>query len=528
MPLPSYGVSPMHRGVWRGAHRRPCRPRCGNACFCIPRLAGWHAVANPSEHDSRPSGGPGGRDGGIPVVRALIVLVVFVAVTVLVLSEHPSRRRPKRASGPTAGPTTTTTTKPTHPTTTTTTIAPSKVPVLVANASGVTGAAAAISAQLKPARLGHAAAGQRLGPGDDVARVLRGRLQTRRPIPSPPRCICRPPSVAPYTTAAPISSIGTAEVVVVVGPDLADKATDHLVHHQLIGEPGRRAGPRWCSTVPSPEVRRALAPLLVEPVAVGHRVATSTARCRPIVADPAEARPLDGVAELLARLAHRFGVVAVVSGRPVSFLVERLAPAGQDHPTAVPARAAIPPASSSSASTASSGRTGPAPSSASRSAERWRPAVDEAVARLRSAAPPGVVVEGKGLAVTVHWRQAPEAEPWVDRRPSAAEVGADRAPGPSRAGCRSSCARRSTSTRAPSSDAWSQGCSAACYLGDDLGDLPAFAALADLAPATGWPRCRWRWSTTRAPPRWPTAADLVLSGPQRGAGPAWAGWPTSR
>ncbi len=32
-------------------------------------------------------------------------------------------------------------------------------------------------------------------------------------------------SVGPYTTAAPISSIGTAEVAVVVGPDLADRAT---------------------------------------------------------------------------------------------------------------------------------------------------------------------------------------------------------------------------------------------------------------------------------------------------------------
>jgi hypothetical protein len=30
-----------------------------------------------------------------------------------------------------------------------------------------------------------------------------------------------PSAVAPYTTAAPISTIGTAEVVVVVGPDLA-------------------------------------------------------------------------------------------------------------------------------------------------------------------------------------------------------------------------------------------------------------------------------------------------------------------
>ena len=43
-----------------------------------------------------------------------------------------------------------------------------------------------------------------------------------------------------------------------------------------------------------------------------------------IVNDPVAARPLPGVPDLLARLAARFGLVAVVSGRPTAFLAEVL------------------------------------------------------------------------------------------------------------------------------------------------------------------------------------------------------------
>ena len=123
----------------------------GNPCFCIRRLAGWRAVANPSERGGRPSGGPDGRGGGIPVIRALLVLILFVVVTVLVLSDiHPTTKTPSGSAAPPT--TTTTTTKSAHPPppTTTTTIPPSKVPVLVANASGINGAAAAVSSQLQP------------------------------------------------------------------------------------------------------------------------------------------------------------------------------------------------------------------------------------------------------------------------------------------------------------------------------------------------------------------------------------------
>src|SRR3954447_21276898 len=41
----------------------------------------------------------------------------------------------------------------------------------------------------------------------------------------------------------------------------------------------------------------------------------------PLVVDPAEARPLPGAVDTLAALAERYAVVAVISGRPVAFLM---------------------------------------------------------------------------------------------------------------------------------------------------------------------------------------------------------------
>jgi hypothetical protein len=188
-------------------------------------------VSNPPEPDGPPSNGSDGR--GLPVARAGLVLVAFVVVTILLLGViHPSAA--KSASGSAASPAVGTTiptaasspstTSPTHSTTPTTTVAPSKVSVLVANASGVTGAAASVTNELQPGGWNLAS------PVNASAKVatssiyyLAGQQQSALAIAS----TLHLPStvVGPYTTAAPISSIGTAEVLVVVGPDLATRAT---------------------------------------------------------------------------------------------------------------------------------------------------------------------------------------------------------------------------------------------------------------------------------------------------------------
>jgi hypothetical protein len=97
------------------------------------------------------------------------------------------------------------------------------VPVLVANASGVTGAAAAVSARL-------AAAGwETLPPVDastDVPTSFVYYLAGYRTEAITVAATLNLPIgvVKPYTTAAPISSIGNAAVVVAAGPDLATPA----------------------------------------------------------------------------------------------------------------------------------------------------------------------------------------------------------------------------------------------------------------------------------------------------------------
>jgi hypothetical protein len=161
-----------------------------------------------------------------------VVLILFVAATVLVLSDiHPTSAKPS-ASAPISGPTTTT--GPTHPTTTTTTFPPNRVPVLVANASGVTGAAAAVATELQ------AGGWDLLPPVDASSQVPASHVYYVAGFEHEAASIASslhlpPTAVGPYTTAAPIASIGTAEAVVVVGPDIASTAVHGAATTTTVG-----------------------------------------------------------------------------------------------------------------------------------------------------------------------------------------------------------------------------------------------------------------------------------------------------
>jgi hypothetical protein len=175
-------------------------------------------VSNPPENDPTPPDGSSGSAGGIALGRALVVIAAFVTTTVLVLGViHPPAA--KSASGSPAAPSTSTT-QPAHPASTTSTVPPSQVHVLVANASGVPGAAATVTNRLQVggwSLLPPVNASTKI-PTSQVYYVS-GQQQAADSIAT---SLHLPASaVAPYTTAAPIASIGTAEVVVVVGPDLA-------------------------------------------------------------------------------------------------------------------------------------------------------------------------------------------------------------------------------------------------------------------------------------------------------------------
>jgi trehalose 6-phosphate phosphatase len=221
----------------------------------------------------------------------------------------------------------------------------------------------------------------------------------------------------------------------------------------------------------------------------------------PIVDDPASARPLPGVVDVLHDLARRYHRVAVVSGRPVSFLRDRLELDTRPRsPLFV------------------SGLYGlewleDGELRVHETAEPFRSRIDEVAGRAESAAPAGVHVERKGLSVTVHVRNAPEHDGWARdwTEGAATEHGLALHP-----------AKRSYELRPPIAldkgtvvDGLVAGAGAACFLGDDLGDLPAFDALDRLSSTTaGAATVRVGVRSPEAPEGLLDRADVVVDGPE--------------
>ncbi|MGH9165463.1 MAG: trehalose-phosphatase [Acidimicrobiales bacterium] len=240
-----------------------------------------------------------------------------------------------------------------------------------------------------------------------------------------------------------------------------------------------------------------LAPFLARPERSGV-VTDFDGTLAPIVEDPAVSRPLPGAVDVLHRLADRYAVVAVVSGRPVAFLAEHLGMAGGG-------RLVL-------AGLYGLERVdGGAPSTAP-GVEAWRPVVAEVAALAEATAPPGLRVERKGLSVAVHYRGEPALQEWAEAfaRRQAARTGLARHP-----------ARMSQELRPPLPvDKGSvvaglvAGLDAACFVGDDQGDLPAFAALDELRRTPGRHALKVAVRSTEAPPALLAAADLLVDGPE--------------
>jgi trehalose 6-phosphate phosphatase len=178
--------------------------------------------------------------------------------------------------------------------------------------------------------------------------------------------------------------------------------------------------------------------------------------------------------------------VAVISGRPLSYLVHHLAGAGRTELVGVYGL------------DRSSGDSSPG-------TELWRPRIEAAAADAEHHAPDGVVVERKGLAVTLHYRHAPDHRGWVEQF-AGGQPDLVAHPG-----------KMSVELRPPVPTdkgtvvgELSRGLEAVCFIGDDRGDLPAFEALArmtdrdTLAVAVDGPE---------TPPELKDRADLVVNGP---------------
>ena len=190
-----------------------------------------------------------------------------------------------------------------------------------------------------------------------------------------------------------------------------------------------------------------------------------------VVEDPRAARPLPGVPSLLADLARAFALVGVVSGRPTAFLAEVLG-----RPDGVLLE----------------GLYGLERALRGPELETWAAVVDDVVAEAEAEAPTGVYVEPKGLTVTLHWRRAPQHRQWVLDFAERQHAGRGLVVHPGRAERELRPPLRvdkGTVVRAlvaehdarPGAGPLAH----AVAFGDDIGDLPAFAALDELGAAAG-------------------------------------------
>jgi trehalose 6-phosphate phosphatase len=220
-----------------------------------------------------------------------------------------------------------------------------------------------------------------------------------------------------------------------------------------------------------------------------------------IVNDPAAARPLPGAMATLQALARQLGRVGVVSGRPAAFLHDRLNLDGamgerlmliglyglercvegqlSDHPEAL----------------------------------TWWPTVAAIADQADLERPEGLFVERKRFLVAFHFRTCPEHGEW-------ARAFAERQA--TRWGLRLESGRMVYELRPPVDidkgtvvTELASGFDAACFLGDDRGDLHAFAALDRLREA-GVHTGKIAVHSPEVPPELLEAADLVVDGP-RGA-----------
>lgn len=212
----------------------------------------------------------------------------------------------------------------------------------------------------------------------------------------------------------------------------------------------------------------------------------------PIVDDPTQALPLEDVPGLLDDLTRHYGRVAVVSGRPLAFLLDVL-----PHSLILTGLYGL--------EALGDGRRFDHPQGGS-----WREVIDDVASLGEVRGPDGMLVERKGLSLTLHYRTHPEI---ADEVRAWAETQA------ARSGLRCRPARMSYELHPPidvdkgtAVRNIANGTHTICYVGDDVGDLSAFGALDDLA-AEGRDTVRVAVRSDEAVPELLDRADLVVDGP---------------
>ena len=214
-----------------------------------------------------------------------------------------------------------------------------------------------------------------------------------------------------------------------------------------------------------------------------------------IVDDPVSARALPAARDALAELIGTFGTVAVVSGRPVEFLAGAIDVPGLDFvgqyglERMVDGRADI-----------------------DARAEPYLGGVAAAADELERELPDLLVERKAGVAVTVHWRTAP------DRERDAVDI-VDRIARHHGLAVYATKMARELRPPVPADKGTAvevlvDGSTGACFAGDDRGDLDAFAALERLAAAGRLQHAvRIAVGSAEAPAELLAQADIAVNGP---------------
>jgi len=215
----------------------------------------------------------------------------------------------------------------------------------------------------------------------------------------------------------------------------------------------------------------------------------------PFVPHAEDARPLPGVVDVLRRLVAGLGRVAIVSGRPLSYLTRHLPIDGLAYAGLygmewwIEGEYVVDP------------RVQP-----------YLVAVAAATAELAAQLPEDLVEPKAGISVTLHWRPAPELADEIVAL--AHDIG-------TRHGLAEWRTKYAIELRPPididkaePTRALVDGFAVAAFAGDDYGDLPAFAELARLEDGGRLQRAiRVGVTSDEAPPELADVVDLVVDGP---------------
>lgn len=215
----------------------------------------------------------------------------------------------------------------------------------------------------------------------------------------------------------------------------------------------------------------------------------------PIVERAEDARPLEGVTDVLARLAAGLGRVAIVSGRPVGFLARHLPVDGL----------ALVGLYGMEQSVGGEYRV-------DQRVEPYLVAVAAATAELEARLPRELVEPKSGISVTLHWRPVPDQAEHIVA--VAREIGA-------RHGLAELRTRMAIELRPPidvdkgaPTRALVDGFAVGAFAGDDFGDLPAFAALTQAVTEERLERAiRIGVHSSEAPAELADVVDIAVDGP---------------